>query len=69
MKRPTELKSVRYGKCSKPSTKSTVLYVLATFLIVIQVVNSSTIREEGNSSEGEDGNRNLNSNGELNFYR
>lgn len=59
MKRPTELKNVRYGMSFKPSTKSTVLLALATFLLVIQVVKSS--------SEEEFRNLDNNSNGELNF--
>lgn len=63
MKQPTELKR---SLSSKPSTKSTVLYVLATFALVIQVVKSSTIREE---AELADDIRNLNdnTNGELNL--
>lgn len=67
MERRTELKSVRYGSSSKPSTKSTVLYLLATFFLVIHAVKSSAIRDD----ESTDDNRNLdnNSNGELNFYR
>ena len=62
MKRQTELKSVRYGINSRPSTKSTVLFALATFFLVIHVVKSSAIHEEEFSSD----NRNLdnNSNGE-----
>lgn len=63
MKQQTELKSVRYGISStRPSTKSTVLFALATFFLVIQVVKSSAIHEE----EFSDDNRNLdnNSNGE-----
>lgn len=62
MKRQTELKSVRYGINSRPSTKSTVLFTLATFFLVIHVVKSSAIYEEEFSSD----NRNLdnNSNGE-----
>lgn len=64
MERRTELKSVRYGSSSKPSTKSIVLY-LATFFLVIHVVKSSAIRDD----EFTDDNRNLDnrSNGELNF--
>lgn len=65
MKQQTELKSVRYGKSSRPSTKSTVLFALATFFIVIHVVKSSTIQEEEFAVD----NRNPNANGELNFYR
>lgn len=61
MKRQTELKSVRYGISFRPSTKSTVLFALATFLLVIHVVKSSTEEEFRNLDN--------NSNGELNFYR
>lgn len=56
MKRQTELKS---GMSFKPSTKSTVLFALATFLLVIQVVKSSAEEEFRNLDN--------NSNGELNF--
>jgi hypothetical protein len=67
MKRQTVLKSVRYGINFKPSTKSTVLFALATLFLVIHVVKSSTIHEEEDSS---DNNRNSNSNadGELNLF-
>jgi hypothetical protein len=57
MKRQTELKSVRYGISFRPSTKSTVLFALATFLLVIHVVKSS--------SEEEFRNLDSNSNGEF----
>jgi hypothetical protein len=60
MKQQTELKSVRYGFSFRPSTKSTVLFALATFLLVIHVVKSS--------AEEEFRNLDSNSNGELNFY-
>lgn len=68
MKRQTESKSVRYGISFRPSTKSTVLFALTTFFLVIQVVKSSTTVD---GDEFTDDIRNLNSysNGELNFYR
>lgn len=66
MKQQTELKSVRYGKSSRPSTKSTVLFALATIFLVIHVVKSSSILQE---EEFAVDNRNSNANGELNFYR
>lgn len=68
MKRQTELKSVRYGISSRPSTKSTVLFALATFFLVIQLVKSSAIHVE---EKFPDDNRNLdnNSNGKLSLYR
>lgn len=66
MKRQSELKSSRYGISFRPSTKSTVLFALATFLLVIHAVKSSAIHEE---AELADNNRNSNdnSNGELNL--
>lgn len=51
MKRQTTFKSVRYGINSRPSTKSTVLFALATFFVVIQLVKSSTVREEDDFSD------------------
>jgi hypothetical protein len=69
MKRQTVVKSVRYGINFKPSTKSTVLFALATLFLVIHVVKSSALPDEEDSS---DNNRNFNSNadGELSsFYR
>lgn len=67
MKPQAMLKSVRYGTGSRPSIKSTVLFALATFFLVIHVVKSSTIHEE--EEEFTDDNRNLNNNpnGESNF--
>lgn len=67
MKQQTELKNVRYGSSFRPSTKSTVLFALATFFLVIHVVKSSSIQEEEFSNDN--GNLNSHSDGELNFYR
>ena len=56
MKQQTELKSVRYGSSFRPSTKSTVLFALATFLLVIHEVKSSSeeeFRNLDNNSNGE----------------
>lgn len=66
MKQQTELKSVRYGISFRPSTKSTVLFALATFSLVIQVVKSSSVHDD----EFNDDIRNLGSatNGKLNFF-
>lgn len=68
MKRQSELKSVRYGISTRPSTKSTVLFALATFLLVIHAVKSSAIHEESEFDNNRNSNDN-NPNGELNFYR
>lgn len=67
MQPQTELKSARRGSHSRPSTKSTVLFALATLFLVIHVVKCSTIREE---EESADDNRFPQTNGELHssFY-
>lgn len=56
MKRQTELKSVRNGISFRPSTKSTVLFALATFFLVIHIVKSTPeeeYRNLDNNSNGE----------------
>lgn len=62
MQPQTELKSARRGSRLRPSNKSTVLFALATFFLVIHVVKCSAIREE---EESADDNRFSQSNGEL----
>jgi hypothetical protein len=74
MKSKTESKSVRYGMKLRPSTKTIAIYVLASFLLVIQLVKSvSAISISGDEFTTYD-NRNFNNNptGEFkrsNFYR
>lgn len=76
MKQKAESKSVRYGiKCLRPSTKTTQLLVLASFLLVIQLVKSvSAISVSDDVDEFTYDSRNFNNNptGEFkcsNFYR
>lgn len=72
MKRKTESKSVRYGMSLRPSTKTNVIYVLVSFLLVIQVVKSvSAISVTDDVEFTTYDNRNFNNNnptGEFRFF-